>query len=98
MNVVYDIRVSEASQDVLSSAGFAPEYICETEWVLVYLLLFFKYRELDRLDSILSGVSVYNYKQVGPGRLAQSLIGAFRITNLFLEIRFEKSTVKLLNK
>ena len=38
-------------------------------------LLNFKYKRPGRIGGILSGVNEYNYKQVGPGRLARSVVG-----------------------
>ena len=47
-----------------------------------------------RIGSILSDANV-NYKQVGLGRLSQSLVDAFSRDNLFQENKFERSSVRL---
>ena len=51
--------------------------MCENRGASVLVCLFCHFLNIGRLvkiGSLLSGVLVFNYKQVGPGRLAQSLV------------------------
>ena len=65
------------SRDVLSSLGLRPSGMCENRGESVLVCLFCHFLNIERMvriGCIFSGVNVFNYKLVVPGRLAQSLV------------------------
>ena len=57
--------MSEASRDVLSSLGLRPSGMCENRGMSVLVCLFCHFLNIGRLiriGSLLSGMSVFNYK------------------------------------